>query len=201
MELNKALNQLAEIHRHLAKSEVYRGYRSFPVALTGVFALFGGALQAYALDIQSPTQFVLFWSTIAVASLLPVGVEVLIDYLQRSTPVARRLTRRVIGQLLPSITVGAVVTASITVLHPGFIPLLPGLWALLISLGIFASRPYLPRAIGWVGLFYFFAGLVLLVRDSAQPIPGPRGMAIVFGIGQNLAAVVLYWNLERKDEA
>jgi hypothetical protein len=64
-------------------------------------------------------------------------------------------------------------------------------------MGIFASRPYLPRAIGWVALFYFLAGcgLLLLARDGYSL--SPWGIGGVFGIGQLAAALVLYQNKER----
>ena len=40
--------------------------------------------------------------------------------------------------------------------------LLPGVWALFHALGLFASRLHLPRAVGWVGLWYLAAGGWLL---------------------------------------
>ena len=44
MKLELALRQIAEIHRHLDRREMYRGYRSLPVGLTGVYALVAAAL-------------------------------------------------------------------------------------------------------------------------------------------------------------
>ena len=40
-------------------------------------------------------------------------------------------------------------------------------WALLFSLGLFSCRPYLPRGIGWVALFYLLAGGGLLLLGVA----------------------------------
>ena len=45
MEVNRALDRISEIHDHLAKSEVFRGYRSIPVALSGVVALLAASAQ------------------------------------------------------------------------------------------------------------------------------------------------------------
>ena len=47
MEIQKALHQISEIHGHLAKSHVYRGYRAVPVALSGVLALVAAAAPVY----------------------------------------------------------------------------------------------------------------------------------------------------------
>ena len=39
MELHEALTQIAEIRQQMAKSDVFRGYRSAPVAFSGLVAL------------------------------------------------------------------------------------------------------------------------------------------------------------------
>lgn len=77
---------------------------------------------------------------------------------------------------------------------------LPGLWAAVFGLGVFASRPYLPRAVGWVALYYLLAGVVLLIL--ARPgVPSPWSVGLTFGFGQAAAAVVLWFHLERGHDA
>jgi hypothetical protein len=76
--------------------------------------------------------------------------------------------------------------------------LLPGLWAVVFGLGVFATRPYLPRAVGWVGLYYLTAGAFLLGRSPFAELSG-WSVGGVFGLGQLATALVLYWNLERSD--
>ena len=80
---------------------------------------------------------------------------------------------------------------------PALATLLPGLWSLLFGVGIFAARPYVPRASGWVGLYYWVAGLALLWSSHNIDTLSPWAVGGTFGIGQLLGAVVLYWNLER----
>ena len=46
MELREALTQIAEIRRQMAKSDVFRGYRSAPVAVSGVLALGAAVVQS-----------------------------------------------------------------------------------------------------------------------------------------------------------
>jgi len=75
--------------------------------------------------------------------------------------------------------------------------LLPGLWAVFFGVGIFAARPYIPRASGWVALYYWTAGLVLLWFTPMMTVPSTWTVGGTFGVGQLLAAGVLYWNLER----
>ncbi len=82
-------------------------------------------------------------------------------------------------------------------LSAALVPLLPGLWAICFGIGTFASRPYLPRASGWIALFYYAAGFTLLwIARGPEPLTG-WWVGGVFGVGQLLAALVLWWNLER----
>ena len=78
-------------------------------------------------------------------------------------------------------------------------PLLPGLWALLFGLGIFASRPYLVRASGWVALYFYAAGAALLWFARGPETINAWAVGGTFGVGQLLTACVLYWNLERDE--
>ena len=45
VDVTRALDQIAEIHQQIAKGEVYRGYRSLPVALSGLIGLIAAWLQ------------------------------------------------------------------------------------------------------------------------------------------------------------
>ena len=107
-------------------------------------------------------------------------------------------TRRVLAQFLPCVVAGAVVTAGFLRGGVEFIPYLPGVWALLFGLGVVAVRPYLPRLIGVVGLFYLAAGTVLLYRAAGQPELSGWSVGGVFGIGHLATAFVLY---RREDDA
>jgi hypothetical protein len=85
-------------------------------------------------------------------------------------------------------------------LSPTLAPVLPGVWAICFGLGTFASRPYLPRASDLVALYYFAAGTALLwtVKMDA-PLDG-WSVGGTFGLGQLLAAAVLYWEFERRNQ-
>jgi TctA family transporter len=124
--------------------------------------------------------------------------EIIYNYIVHEDASERRRTRQVLGQFLPSILAAGVITASFLSLSTALVPLLPGLWAICMGLGTFASRPYLPRASGFVALFYYAAGFVLLgLTHNANALSG-WWVGGTFGVGQLLAAVVLYWNLERR---
>jgi hypothetical protein len=69
--------------------------------------------------------------------------------------------------------------------------MLPGLWELVFSLGIFASCRFLPRPMFAVGLWYLAAALACLVVESGPRTLSPWAMGIPFGVGQLLVAAVL----------
>lgn len=200
MEVSRALDQIAAIHDHLARTEVYRGSRSVPVAFSGVAAVVGWAVQPWLAPDPSPRAFVLWWVGIAAGCVAVVMTEIAWRYLARSSATARRTTRKTVGQFLPCLIAGALVTGLLSRAGAEAIALLPGLWAVLLGLGVFSARPYLPRAIGWVALYYLLAGAVLLWRAGPTGVPESWGMGATFGIGQWLAAAVLYWNVERRDD-
>src|SRR5262249_4795474 len=82
MDLSRALGQLADIHQQLAKGEVYRGYRSVPVAASGLIGIAAAWAQAPALAATDPTGFVLYWTGIAACAAL-VGVsEIIYNYVR-----------------------------------------------------------------------------------------------------------------------
>ena len=197
MEYGRALDQISEIHQHLARTEVYRGYRSLPVALSGAVGVIAAALQAPGLAAADPAGFVLFWTAIAVVAALVGSSEIAFNYVFREDALGRRRTRLVVGQFAPSVAAGAIATAAFVALGAALVPLLPGLWALLFGVAVFAARPYLPRATGLVALFYLVAGAWLLWHAAGAPSPWAVGGT--FGAGQLAGALVLYWNLERSD--
>ena len=197
MDLSRALGQLADIHQQIAKGEIYRGYRSVPVAASGLIGVAAAWAQAPGLGVTDPTGFVLYWTAIAGCASLVGTSEIIYNYVVRDDRADRRRTRQVVGQFLPSVVAGAIITASLVHLSATLVALLPGLWAICFGLGIFASRPYLPRASGWVALFYYVAGIVLLWAARGPEPLGAWWVGGTFGTGQLLAAFVLFWNLER----
>jgi hypothetical protein len=69
--------------------------------------------------------------------------------------------------------------------------MLPGLWELIFSLGVFASCRFLPRQMFAVGVWYLAAGLFCLAAGSSARALSPWMMGIPFGVGQLLVAAVL----------
>lgn len=184
-EIERALDRISEIHAHLARNEVYRGYRTLPVALSGACAFAAAALYGPL----GQGRFVLWWMVVGALAFLVASGGVLYRYALLETPAERRRTRRVLIQLAPALVAGAAVAP---LLPEG---LLPGIWAMLFALGLASVRPSLPRGIGWLVLYYLGAGVVLLWRAE----PSAWAMGATFGAGQLAAGLFLLWNRERRD--
>lgn len=197
MDAIRALDQIEEIHRQIAKGEVYRGYRSVPVALSGLMGLAAAWLQPARLGVADPIGFVVYWTAIAAGAAFIGSSEIIYNYIVHETATGRRQTRKVVGQFLPSLVGGLAITVCFTHLSAALVPLLPGLWAICFGIGAFASRPYLPRASGWIALFYYAAGFAMLWIARGPELLTGWWVGGTFGAGQLLAAIVLWWNLER----
>ena len=198
-EVNQTLDRISEIHEQLAKADVFRGYRSLHVALSGMVGIVGAALQPTVVGPQPRLSFVYYWTGVAAIALLVAISEVAYHFIRNGDPHSRRRTLLVIGQFLPCLTVGVAVTVACVEFDRSAIPLLPGVWASLFGLGIYSSKPYLPRMMGWIAVGYMAAGVVLLLQAENGTSLLPWGMGLTFGIGQLGCAIVLYWNLERKN--
>jgi hypothetical protein len=198
MELRDALTQISEIRRQVARTEVFRGYKSVPVAFSGVLALAAAGFQA--LWIAEPEQavgaYLTLWLGAALVSALAAGVEMALRYCNVSA-IHRDITWLALELFTPPILAGGLVTLVLALSAPESLWLLPGLWQILFSLGIFASYRLLPRATWGVALFYMVTGVLCLVFARSDLALSPWAMGIPFGLGQFYAAGVLYWTLER----
>ena len=79
--------------------------------------------------------------------------------------------------------------------------MLPGLWSLVFSLGIFASYRQLPRQVFWVGVYFAVCGFVCVLWGQGTNAFSPWQMGISFGGGLLMGAAILYWTLERADDS
>jgi hypothetical protein len=197
-DVSDALEQIEAIHGHLAKSEVYRGWRPLPVAASGAIGALAAVYQSTLPRPLDAVSFATFWLVVALAGLLVGCAEIVWHYARYASASDRRRSRLVVGQLLPALGAGACIAVAIVRFAPAMAMVLPGTWALLFGVGIFAARPYLPAAAGWVAAFYWLAGLTLLWMCRDVNALSPWMVGVPFSVGQLLAAGVLYWTVDRQ---
>ena len=182
-EVQRALDQLTDIHAQVARASFYRGYRAAPVAAMGFVAWSVATCEALWAGEIGPWAHAMVWLGVALVCAT-VGAA---DLWRRRAAVSGRDTWTAIGQLVPALVVGV----SMTWLLSDRPELLPGVWTSLFGLGALASRPYLPAPILGVALFYVAAGLAMAAAARAGVSPSPWAMGITFLVGQLCAATVL----------
>jgi len=197
-DVSRALAQIAAIHDQLAKGEIYRGWRSIPVACSGLIGLAAAGWQSAWGRPVEPWSFATYWMTTGLIAMVIGCAEIVWHYVRHASETERRQSRRVIAQFLPALVAGAIVSGALVRLSPALVVLLPGLWALFFGVGIFATRPYILAASFWVALYYWAAGLMLLWTAGGVDTLSPWSVGGTFGAGQLLTAAMLYWNLERR---
>jgi hypothetical protein len=199
MELHEALTQISEIRQRVAQAEVFRGYRAVPVAFSGLLALATALVQMICLPQPESNVFayLALWVGAACFSMAATGLEIFLHYRHARSRLAGQLTWLALRQFAPCLVAGALVLLAVVIYAVDILWILPGVWAMLFSMGIFASYRLLPKATFWVALFYMIAGTILLtLRQGAL---SPWAMGLPFGAGQLFAAAILYWTLERSD--
>ena len=77
MELDDALRQISDIRQQMARSEVFRGYRSVTVGFSGVLALLAAAFQPQwvASPESELDRYLGLWLGVAAISLIVAGAE------------------------------------------------------------------------------------------------------------------------------
>src|SRR4051812_39026379 len=164
MELHEALTQITEIRLQMARTEVFRGFRAIPAAFSGAVAV-AAALAQSAL-VQDPEQqisvYLWLWIGAAVVSVLSAVLEMAIRARNASSPLTREITSLAMEQFIPAVVTGALMTLVVVRSAPQCVWMLPGLWQVLYSLGIFASSRLLPRPMFGVAVFYLLTGLTTL---------------------------------------
>jgi hypothetical protein len=202
MELHEALTQISEIRQQMARTEVFRGYRALPVAFSGVMAVAAAVVQA--VWISEPSQqvsaYLGLWVGTAVVSGLAAGSEMFWRTRAPAASLRREITWLAVEQFVPSLAAGGLLTVVLVRTAPESLWMLPGLWQILFGLGVFASCRLLPRATFGVAVFYLAAGLTTLALARGEAAFSPWAMGLPFGVGQWLAAVVLYRTLECRDD-
>jgi len=202
MELREALSQISEIRSQMARAETFRGYRSVTVGFSGLLALIGAAVQS--ICIPRPARhieaYLGLWIGIATVSVIVCGTEMVIRARRATLPLTRQITLLAVEQFVPCIVAGALTTFVLVQFAGQSLWMLPGLWSIIFSLGVFASCRLLPRQTFWVASWYLVAGVGALALGQGEAAFSPWAMAATFGVGQLTAAVVLYAALERKHE-
>src|SRR5436853_7571614 len=112
MDLHEALTQISEIRQQVARTETFRGYRAAPVAFSAVVACVAALLQPVIVP-EPATNFVAYlglWIGAALLSMFVTGVVMIWHCKQSSSSLTIPVTLLAVGQFLPSVVAGGLVT-------------------------------------------------------------------------------------------
>jgi hypothetical protein len=192
-DLKGALSDIRTLRTQLARSTEFRGYSATAFAATGFLAI--GAALVQSAVLPSPQMnlhgYVMLWVIAAALAVAIIGIDVIARSRRNHAGLADEMIYGALEQLLPAGVAGALLTCVIVRFAPGEGWMLPGLWQILLSLGVFASCRSLPAPLVTLGVWYLSTGLVCLAGGTYAPLT-PGAMGIPFGVGQLLAAVLIH---------
>src|SRR4030088_1664185 len=162
---DKALADISAIRSQIAAGTAFRGYGPAAVAATGGLALLTALIQFLWLDDPNCHPFLFFsgWAATALVSGAMIWIEMQARSRRHHSGLADAMIHQAVEQFLPPGIAGALLAVMLWKFAPETLWLLPGLWQVLVSLGIFASVRSLPRPIAFAGAWYFVAGLAALL--------------------------------------
>jgi hypothetical protein len=197
-ELRRALNDINAIRSQVAQATQFRGYGPLSIALSGILAMVVAAAQTrWAPASEHDVRFFLaIWIPTAAAAVLLSAFETLFRVRRVHQGLAFEMIKAAIEQFLPCVVAGSLLTVVIVQIAPQDSWMLPGLWAVIFSLGIFASCRFLPRQMFAVGAWYLASGLGCLLVAASQRALLPWAMGLSFGVGQLFVAGVLRFGFE-----
>ncbi|MGO9934604.1 MAG: hypothetical protein ACLPV8_22700 [Steroidobacteraceae bacterium] len=200
-DLRQALAEINAIRTQVARDTQFRGYGPISIAASGVLALAVAAVQSgIAKAGRDFFAFFFVWATTALIAIGLTATEMIRRTRRVHTGLANEMIQAAVEQFLPALVVGLLLTAVLAWAAPQELWMLPGLWQLLFSMGVFASCRFLPRQTFAVGIWYLMTGLTCLALQSGAKTFSPWSMGIPFGVGQLLVAAVLQFGFEKSIE-
>ncbi|HEX9404300.1 MAG TPA: hypothetical protein VF917_07715 [Steroidobacteraceae bacterium] len=193
-DLQQALSEIHSIRTQVARGTEFHGYGPASIATSGILALAVAAAQAQWMAKSAKADLAVWlgvWAGTAVVSVFLTGLETFVRARRVHLGFAKEMVQSAVAQFLPAVMVGFLLAVVMMRVAPQECWMLPGLWELIFSLGVFASCRFLPRQMFAVGVWYLAAGLFCLVAGSATRSLSPWTMGIPFGVGQLLVAAVL----------
>ena len=201
-DLNRALVDIANIRSQMAAGTVFQGFGPAVIALSGCLAFLTTAGQLVWPQALAQTQAGMLWLWIAAAvvSFLLIAYETRARARRYHGGLADEMVQNMVLQFMPIGFAGATIGAVILVFSPSDLWLLPGLWQVLVALGLFASQRALPQSIMLAAAWYFLSGVVVLILAARSGMADALMMGIPFTIGQLLLATLLHFAQGEPDD-
>jgi hypothetical protein len=191
-DLHKALGDITAVREQMARATVFRGYGPLTMVVTGGLAITAATIQQFALP--SPVvhlrPYLVLWMVTAFLCAAFSGVQMYTRARRMHSALSQEMIQQAVEQFMPAVGAGALVSVVLVSRVPNAALMLPGLWQIIFSLGIFASVRFLPKAMTVAAGWYLLCGLVCLSFGDARAL-SPWAMGVPFGAGQLIVGAIL----------
>ncbi len=198
-DIDKALSDIGEIRTQIAAGTAFRGYGPVAIASTGVIGIVTAAAQTYLHAEARPSLFVWGWVAAGIVCAIVVRIEMQGRSRRHHSSLAYTMIAQAIEQFLPAAAACFCLPVFLLRFAPQSLWMMPGLWQLFVSLGIFASVRSLPRNMMLAGGWYFVAGFASLLVAGRDHALSPWLMGVPLFVGQMLMAAILYYSAGESD--
>ena len=193
-DLDKALADILAIRNQIAAGTAFRGYGQRPSPPPTASHSSPLAQHLWLADPTGhPIAFLAGWAAAALLSAVLIWIEMQARSRRHHSGLADAMVQQAIEQFVPAAIAGVLLAILQWKFAPETLWMLPGLWQVLVSLGVFASVRLLPRTIALGGAWYFLSGFTVLLIASQSHALSPWTMGLPFAIGQLLLAALLYF--------
>jgi hypothetical protein len=182
----------------VARSTEFRGYGPATLAATGGIAILAATAQTLWLPdpANSIAAYLAIWISTAVVSAGLIGVQMVTRTHRMHSGMADEMIRMAVEQFLPAAVAGALMTLVLASSVPSALWMLPGLWQVIFSLGVFSSCRFLPRPMAAAGVWYVLTGMACIMLANGRAL-SPWAMGIPYGAGQLLVAGILFFTARK----
>jgi hypothetical protein len=200
-ELNKALNDISSIRLQVARSTDFRGYGPATLAATALIAL-AAALGQWRW-VHDPSHhlpaYLAIWVSTAAVSALVISAEMFARTRRVHRGMADEMIMMAVEQFLPAVAAGGLMTYALAHFAPAEAWMLPGIWQVIFSLGVFSSCRFLPKPMVAAGAWYLVTGLLCISLGNPRAL-SPWAMGVPYGVGQLIVCGVLLYRARETNE-
>jgi hypothetical protein len=143
--------------------------------------------------------YLAIWISTAIVSSGLIGVQMVTRAHRVHSGMADEMIRMAVEQFLPAAGAGALMTIVLVGFAPSALWMLPGLWQVIFSLGVFSSCRFLPRPMVAAGVWYLLTGLTCITLANSRAL-SPWAMGIPYAAGQVLVAGILFFTAQEGND-
>lgn len=193
-DLDRALVEIRDIRRQVVRATEFRGYGPMTLSVTALIAVLAGVVQAHWLPEPAghPEQYVALWLSTGIVCAAVIVMQMLTRAHRLHSGMAQEMIWMASAQFLPAALAGAVLPLLLLRCAVAEVWMLPGLWQIIFSLGVFASCRCLPKPMLLVAVWFLLTGFLCLSLGGVRAL-SPWWMTVPYGIGMTLVAAIHFF--------